>query len=233
MKAELIPLTIPMSFFGIEETIHPTLLWDGTNAVLVDCGYAGSLPLIEVELGRIGIPGNKITTVVLTHQDHDHMGAAADFKDKYPSITVIASKTEEPYIAGKKKSLRLLQAEALQQQLPPEQQGFGEAFCAMLRRVRPVPVDVVVEDGDQFDWCGGCQIIATPGHTPGHVSLYLPTLGALIAGDAIALEDNAPTIANPQFTLDVEAAHASMNKLLLLPADRIDCYHGGKYRTKK
>jgi glyoxylase-like metal-dependent hydrolase (beta-lactamase superfamily II) len=96
-----------------------------------------------------------------------------------------------------------------------------------LRSVRPVLADLTVNDGD--DLCG-CKIVATPGHTPGHISLYLPDQGVVIAGDAMALENGVPAIANPQFTLDPKAAKASMDKLLSLGADIYVCYHGGTYQ---
>jgi glyoxylase-like metal-dependent hydrolase (beta-lactamase superfamily II) len=49
----------------------------------------------------------------------------------------------------------------------------------------------------------------------------------VITGDAIALEDGKPVIANPQFTLDIEQATKSMEKLLSLKAKAYYCYHGG------
>ena len=44
-----------------------------------------------------------------------------------------------------------------------------------------------------------CQIVATPGHTSGHISLYFPDLDSVITGDA-AVQDNCELeIANPDF----------------------------------
>jgi glyoxylase-like metal-dependent hydrolase (beta-lactamase superfamily II) len=60
------------------------------------------------------------------------------------------------------------------------------------------------------------RVIATPGHTPGHISLYLPELDTIISGDAMALENGKPVIANPQFTLNMEEAAASMERFILL-----------------
>lgn len=159
------------------------------------------------------------------------MGAAAAFKRKYPAVKIYASKQEAPYISNKEKPLRIVQAEEMQKILPPEQQEFGHAFCSLLRSVEPVEVDVLLHDGDIFDWGGECRIVATPGHTPGHISLYLPEQKTIIAGDAIALNNGEPVIANPQFTLDLDSAASSMTKLLNMNTDRILCYHGGEYTT--
>ena len=72
--------------------------------------------------------------------------------------------------------------------------------------------------------------MATPGHTPGHISLYLPTLHAVITGDAAVVEAGELAVANPQFALDLPRAEASLARLLELPCDTYYCYHGGVLR---
>lgn len=223
----IVILDVEMSYGNIHDTIHPVVLCDESNYVLVDCGYVGSLPKIEKALQVNGIRPEAITRIILTHQDHDHVGAAAAFKRKYPGVKIMAASIETPYISGNQKSLRLEQAEQLQKTLPPEQQSFGEAFCNLLRSVESVQIDRQLFADDLLPLCGGCRIIATPGHTPGHISLYLLEFDTIISGDAIALDDGKPVIANPQFTLDMEQAIASMKRLLAYPVKKIVCYHGG------
>ena len=218
-----------MAFGDTENTVYPTVLWDQQNIILVDCGFIGSLPILEKELHRNGLSAEQITGLVLTHHDHDHMGAAAALKKGNHHIKIYATKVEAPYISAQEIPLRLRQAQEMQKMLPPERQNFGKAFCDMLRRVEPVQVDEFLHDGDQIDWCGGCRIIATPGHTPGHISLLMENDSIVIAGDAIALENGVPVIANPQFALDIEQAAKSMEKLLSLKAKSYYCYHGGVY----
>ncbi len=84
-----------------------------------------------------------------------------------------------------------------------------------------------------MNWCGGCEIVGTPGHTPGHISLYIKNKKTLITGDAAALENNQLVIENPQFTLDVENANKSISKILDYDADTYICYHGGVYKKHK
>jgi glyoxylase-like metal-dependent hydrolase (beta-lactamase superfamily II) len=99
----------------------------------------------------------------------------------------------------------------------------------MLRRVEPVEVDCFLRDGEHKDWCGGCTVLATPGHTPGHISLLMEKDLIVITGDAIALEGCEPVIANPQFTPDIEQAEKYMDKLLSLHVKAYYCCHGGIY----
>jgi len=225
---EIIILDIPVKFGDMEEVIHPVILMYAKEMILVDCGYIGFMPKIEGAIQARGLDCSQLTKILITHHDHDHMGALADFKQKYPQIQVVASSIEAPFIAGETKSMRLEQAEALQNAaLTEEQKAFGEAFCNILRSVKPVAVDITVHDGQIMDWCGGCEIISTPGHTPGHITLYLKKHRTIITGDAAVLENNELVIANPQFTLDMESASQSLAKLQSFEADKYICYHGG------
>lgn len=233
MEYKILRLAIKAPFGDTANTVYPTLLRDEKNIVLADCGFIGSLPALECELARHGLTVKQLTGLVLTHHDHDHMGAAAAIKKANPDIKIYASQAEALYISAEEKPLRLQQAEELQKLLPPDQQDFGRAFCEMLRQVEPVTVDEFLHDGDTTDWCGGCCIIATPGHTPGHISLFLVNDLIVITGDAMALEDGRPVIANPQFTLDISSAESSLNKLLSLNADAYYCYHGGVFGKEK
>ena len=229
VMTNIILLEIQSSFQGMEQVVYPVLMQNDDSLVLLDCGYINSLVTLEEAVHKAGFALQGITHLLLTHHDHDHMGNAAEIKAKYPNVKIAASALEEPYISGKRKSLRLEQAERMQELLPPEQKSFGEAFCDVLRRVKPLNVDIIVNDGDHF---AGCDVIATPGHTPGHISLYLPKQKTVITGDAMALEDGVPVIANLQFTLDMSTAKKSMDKLLSLDANTYICYHGGVYRKE-
>lgn len=226
----IIVLNIKFKFGDTEDVIHPVILKDDNELILVDCGYTGFLSVIEDAIKAENLDCNQLTKILVTHHDHDHMGTLADFKLKYPNIKVVASEIEAPFIEGKKKSLRLEQAEALQNTLSGEQKSFGEAFCKILKSVRPTKVDIFVHQGEVMGWCGGCEILGTPGHTPGHISLCLKNKKTIIAGDAAVLENNQLVIANPQFTLDIESANESIAKILNYGAETIICYHGGIYK---
>ena len=77
-----------------------------------------------------------------------------------------------------------------------------------------------------------CQIVATPGHTSGHISLYFPNLDCVITGDAAVQENRELVIANPDFCLDIERAEKSLNRIKSLKAAQYYCYHGGKLTYK-
>ncbi len=224
---EIIVLDIKFKFDEVENVIHPVVLKDDMYMILIDCGYTGFLSAVEQAMKENNLFCGDLTHVLITHQDHDHMGTLSELKKKYPQIQVVASKKESLYISGRLKSLRLEQAEAMQPNLPEKQKPFGLKFCNILRNVRPVEVDLEVQDGDVLNWCGGCTIIGTPGHTPGHISLYVNEKKVMITGDAAALENGVLVIANPQFSLDLKEAEASLHKIMKYSPKEIICYHGG------
>ena len=229
----IIVLNIKFKFGETEGEIHPVVLRDSNEMILVDCGYTGFMPIIEAAIRKENLDCNQLTKILITHHDHDHMGALADFKHKYPNVKIVASEIEAPYIEGEKKSLRLEQAETLQNTLNEEQKSFGKTFSEILKSVKPAKVDLLVKASDVMDWCGGCEIVGTPGHTPGHISIYVINEKTLITGDAAVLENNQLVIANPQFSLNIEEANKSISKILGYDVDTYICYHGGVYKLKK
>lgn len=224
----VILLEIPFEFGKVKDTIYPVVLQSDASCVLVDCGYTGFLPQIEHALAQHGLNGTMLTHVVLTHHDHDHMGALAALKKRYPQVIVVAGEKEVPFIDGRQKPLRLCQAEAMQPTLPAEQQEFGRAFCEILKGVSPCPVDLAVKGGDVFHWCGGCEVVETFGHTAGHISLYLTQRHIMITGDAAALQGKKLVLANPEYALNAREAERSLQKILHCGAKEFLCYHGGR-----
>lgn len=210
-----------------KNTIYPVIIEGEGEMILVDCGYPNFLSVIEQEAINREIDMKKLSKIIITHHDLDHMGSLAAFKRKYPSIKVVASINDEEYINGSKKSLRLQQAESIYDSLPEGEKESAKTFHSILESIEPCNVDICVKDKDFFDCCGGIEIISTPGHMPGHISIYIKSSKTLIAGDALVFENDELTIANPQYTLDMNAAKKSIVKLLDYEIDSIICYHGG------
>jgi glyoxylase-like metal-dependent hydrolase (beta-lactamase superfamily II) len=82
---------------------------------------------------------------------------------------------------------------------------------------------ISVGDGDSvFD----LQIIETPGHTPGHISILDSTSGILVAGDALNGANGGVIGANPDFSEDMTLANASVAKLAGFDYDVVLFGHG-------
>lgn len=67
--------------------------------------------------------------------------------------------------------------------------------------------------GDDDTVHSGLQIIETPGHTPGHISVLDPVSGVLVAGDALNGAEGGVAGPSPDFSQDMGLANASVAKL--------------------
>lgn len=222
-------LEVKYNFNNTETILHPALLSSAHELILVDCGYEGSLPLIEKAMCRIGFSLKNLTSIIVTHHDIDHIGGLHEIKEVYPHVQVWTSSKEANYVNGRKKSLRLLQAQKIYLELPESEKANANYFMQMLASVKPVIVDYVFS-ADDFKENKDFRIIPTPGHTPGHISIYLHRTKTLIAGDALVVENGILNIANPQYTLNLPAAIRSIEKLIELDINELICYHGGIVR---
>jgi len=220
-------LEIKYNYAGKANTLYLTVLHNSKEVVLVDCGYPGFMPLIEAAMHQHGLSLAQLTGIIITHADIDHVGGLFEIKEKYPHIKVYSSALGKSYINGKEKSPRLVQAEQMQPTLPEDKKEWGLQFMAALKAIPPVPVDGVFEDNDEPFFLPGVQIIYTPGHMPGHISLYVKESKTCIAADAVVVENGVLEIGNPQFTLDIQQAIASVKKLEALDIEKMVCYHGG------
>ena len=70
------------------------------------------------------------------------------------------------------------------------------------------------------------QVVATPGHTAGSISVLDPAGSVLVAGDALRTADGRPAIPDGQFTEDLEQAKASIAKLGGLVFETLLVGHG-------
>ncbi|MDA2320134.1 MBL fold metallo-hydrolase [Bacillus albus] len=224
---KIIELPIEFEFNGAKQCIYPSLIIINNELTLVDTGYVNFLPLIEEAILKQGYEIKNLKNIIITHYDDDHIGSLYDFKAKYPQVNIIASEIESHYISGEIKSERLVQAEDMLQRMPIEEKEFGEWFIQQLKNIRHISVDEKVYDG-QMILNNECQIVATPGHTSGHISLYFPNSNCVITGDAAVQENCELVIANPNFCLDIEKAEESLKRIKNLKAASYYCYHGGK-----
>ncbi|QQE81156.1 MBL fold metallo-hydrolase [Alicyclobacillus sp. SO9] len=187
--------------------IHPTLLWDNDEAVLVDTGFPGMLSDIKTEMDQAGVPFDRLRKIILTHQDYDHIGGLPDIINALDhTVEVCAHKDDAPYIEGE----RLLIKHDPSRGTPPQ-----------------AKVNTLLQDGELLSLLGGLQVIFSPGHTPGHISLYHPESKTLITGDAIVSEEGKLLGPNEKFTPDMSLAWKSIAKFTAFNVETALCYHGG------
>lgn len=223
-----IMLELQIDGFGGPQTLHPTLVWDGQDAVLIDTGTPGQWGQIRNEMERHGVPAERLRAILLTHQDIDHIGSLPEILEEAGfSINVYAHPLEKPYIEGE---LPLMKAtmEHMAWQLEGLPEGERTQVVSFLIANLPKGrVDHTLEDGQVLPYCGGIEVIYTPGHTPGHLSLYLHRSQTLVAGDAMFSVNGKLMGPHRPSTPDMDAAVRSLLRYLNYEIKNVICYHGG------
>lgn len=129
------------------------------DCLVIDTGFdSGRLVnfLHEQELNPVAL--------VLTHGHIDHIAGVSLLRDNYPDIKVYIHKFD---------------ADMLEEPLSNLSAMTGAAFAA-------APADVTIDDGDMIESAGiKLQVLHTPGHTPGGISLYSAESGLVFVGDAL------------------------------------------------
>ena len=206
--------------------VYLTLAWDDNSLVLADAGFPGQTEAIVKAVTSAGHAAEKITHIILTHQDMDHIGCVRDLLKLAPNAKVLAHADEAPYIDGSKTPIKLAALLAQYDSLPADR----KAWCDRIKNGLPnltVTVNQLLRDGDVLPICGGIEVIHTPGHTPGHICLYLQKEKVLVTGDALNIQDGKLTGPNPQHTFNMELGLQSAEKAKKFPFDKVISHHGG------
>lgn len=165
---------LPISFVNVYFIGHSGGPW-----VLVDTGIPGSAnEIIAAAAARFG-GGSRPEAIVLTHGHFDHAGSALTLAEHW-DVPVYAHRLEKPYLSG-------------QSSYPPPDPTIGGAIAFLSRFMPTGPYDLgthlrILDDAavpGMPDW----EWLATPGHTPAHISLFRRADRVLLAGDAFATMD--------------------------------------------
>jgi glyoxylase-like metal-dependent hydrolase (beta-lactamase superfamily II) len=212
--------------------IYPTLTWDDDHLVLIDAGYPGQKGAIAQALAVAGFSASGITHIIITHQDMDHIGCVPDLLRLAPAALTLIHEEEAPYLDGRKTPLKLAALLSQYDSLPAERQAWCDSIKEGYAN-RIITAGQPLCDGDLLPLCGGIEVIHTPGHTPGHICLYLRQSCILVSGDALNIQDGELCGPNPQYTYEMERGMRSVEKALTRPLNGVVAYHGGYLEIKK
>jgi glyoxylase-like metal-dependent hydrolase (beta-lactamase superfamily II) len=87
-------------------------------------------------------------------------------------------------------------------------------------------VDIALEGGEVLSPLGGLQVVHTPGHTPGSISLFSSANKLLIVGDALNKHGRAVRLPPKQVSRDLEQAVDSAKKMAKLDFSILCFGHG-------
>ncbi len=209
--------------------VNVVVLGDRSRWILVDAalqGYGKSIRAAAED--RFGA-GTRPAAIVLTHGHFDHVGSLDELLSEW-DVPIFAHALEMPYLTGRSP-------------YPPPDPLVGRGAMALLSRAYPrgpidlgtrvhqLPSDGTVPDAPEWRW------IHTPGHTPGHVSLFRDADRTLLTADALTTtkqESLAAVVTQRRelhgppayYTQDWDRARDSFRALTRLAPELIVSGHG-------
>jgi glyoxylase-like metal-dependent hydrolase (beta-lactamase superfamily II) len=199
------------------------------NWVLIDAGMKGYgkevIAMAEDIFGEEARP----SAIILTHGHLDHVGTLHELLAVWDT-PVYAHRLEMPYLTG-------------MSSYPPADPAVGGGLMALSSFVfSPEPIDLgnkihMLDEGHSVPGLPGWEWIHTPGHSPGHISLWRREDRLLIAGDAFvttkqesafSVMTQLKKLSGPPkyFTMDWEEAYYSVKKLAELEPEIAATGHG-------
>lgn len=230
---------LPDLFCYTDQIVNLVLVGNPTETnefVLIDAGMPKSAEeikeMVQERFGENAIPN----AIILTHGHFDHVGSLVELLEEW-KVPVYAHELERPYLTGKK-------------DYPPGDPSVDSGLVAKMSPMFPnhgidiseqimtLPEDGSVPSMPEWKW------VHSPGHTPGHISLFREQDRALIAGDAFVtvkqeslykVLTQTKEISGPPkyYTTDWKAAFESVKKLEELKPEVAVTGHGLPMRGKE
>lgn len=225
MKSNIIVLTVPMlsPVMGPTE-IFPVLLKDEDGLTLIDTGMFGQYAALIQAISDAGEQLAGIKRIIITHQDIDHIGNLAVLARELPGVRLFVHPDDLPAVTASQPMIKMNPQRV--SQMP---QAYQEQFSQFLEQLKALSGITELHDGERLPWGGGIEIIHTPGHTPGHICLYVPEQELLLAADELRVVNGQLAGPAESATPDMPEALRSLRKLEGRPISTVLCYHGGLY----
>jgi len=213
---------LPVSFANVYFVGRPGGKW-----VLIDAGLPGWAAEIFIAAeARFGA-GSRPEAIILTHGRIDHAGSALALAEMW-DVSIYAHRLEIPFLSGRSA-------------YPPPDPTVGGALAFLSRFFPRLSRDLGTRVRElrkqKLPGAANWEWLSTPGHSPGHISFFRDSDRVLLAGDAFTtvnmdswsgLIGARPQLAWPPtpFTIDWQAAGASVRQLANLRPNVVACGHG-------
>lgn len=183
---------------------------------LVDTALPGSSAHITDFIRSLGRSVEEISLIIITHNHFDHAGGLAELTK----------------LTGAKVAVH--QADIAVVDDPPTYPGVIRGllrvpFLSTLRQrflLSPDVVDIQLEGGEVLKPLGGLNVVHTPGHTPGSISLFSPQHKLLIIGDAVGKRRRGLRLPPRMASADLTQAMDSVEMVAQLDFDVLCFGHG-------
>ena len=141
------------------------------DLTLIDTCFRSELPKLEDYIKNSGYELKQIRRIILTHVHIDHIQATNELRKKAADdVKIYAHWIDAAYLSQNPS----YHGPPSHEQIKELFEKFGVKMEDLTKRfgsmaVDPIHIDEQIKDGDTV---GSLKVIHTPGHTPGHISLY-------------------------------------------------------------
>ena len=161
------------------------LVRDANEALIFEGGVGACGPVIVEHLAQLGLAGDCVRQIVVTHGHPDHVMAVPALRVMSPGARVLASAQAAAVMANEKAIGFFCKMDGIVTDWLLKTGAIKEQHRPAALTERKILVDVVLKEGDtvavgslRFD------VLATPGHSDCHLSFFEPTRKLLVASDA-------------------------------------------------
>jgi glyoxylase-like metal-dependent hydrolase (beta-lactamase superfamily II) len=206
------------------------LIEDGKELTLVDAGVKAFHPLLREYLRSIGRSVHDIGAVILTHGHPDHVGMAEGVRTAAPAPVLVHERDAHMARTGE---IHPLEGELRPYMRYPAMWKLLYLFVRNGAFRTPRIETVTTFTDGELDVPGRPRIVATPGHSPGHVAFHLPDRGVLFTGDALCNYNPLRGTRGPQlmpraFAFDTRQALGSLDAIEALDASTVLLFGHGE-----
>jgi len=190
------------------------LIIESEGLTIIDTGMPFSEKQTLKYIAGLGHSASDIKHILITHADLDHYGCLATLKEASGARTYASQPEAEAMARGGSSR--------------PVNRGIGRFQGFMIRMMgkylkpAPIQVDEILRDGQELPILGGLQVMETPGHSPGHLSFYVPSVRVLFCGDSMKSNAKGLYASRSRNNWDQSRVHGSVMKQSGLGA-RIVC----------
>lgn len=213
-------LTAPSRGYLKGGYVHAFLIVYNQELILIDTLFDPDAQVILDQIRALGKQVQDLKHIVLTHAHRAHLGGLKRLKEL--SGAAIYSHAWEVDIVSADRQQQGVSVRPHLNSLPVFPIVFIGSLVAPWSQHQPCVVDQLIGDGDQI---GPLRVVATPGHTPGHLAFYLPAPRTLFTGDAfVTWPLLCPGWQNA--ALNVKETWESLNRLAALDVQAVGVGHG-------
>jgi glyoxylase-like metal-dependent hydrolase (beta-lactamase superfamily II) len=214
---------LDLLFQGTPGVVGAYLVTGPYGHTLIETGPGSTLPVLERAVADAGLGFGDITQILVTHIHLDHAGAAGSLLRRLPNARLFVHPRGAPHMIDPTKLL----ASATR--------IYADRMDELWGAFEPCPAERVttLADGEEIH-CGvrTLQALHTPGHASHHIAYHDPERHSVFTGDVGGVRLQGASYVRPPTPppdIDVEAWHASVDRLRALNLQSIDLTHFGRF----